>query len=106
MAVGLFNVNKIEKEQELYDIVMHELVRQLYVECLDRAVLLERVVKRYRYLFYRVPELLAKMHNEIDNLVEANKSLRMLLDRLVKEKRTTGIFLFKLKFINKNRGTT
>jgi hypothetical protein len=96
LAVGLFNVNKIEKEQELYDIVMHEIVRQLYVECYERAILLERVVKRYRYLFYRVPELLANMHNEIDNLVEANKSLRMLLDRLVKEKRATGNLWLKL----------
>jgi hypothetical protein len=81
-----FSVSQIEQEQEIYDIILHEIVRQLYVECVDRAVLLERVSKRYTNLFYRVPELLSQMQHEIDGLFEANKSLRMLGERIQKEK--------------------
>ena len=83
-----FSVAQIEREQEIYEIIMNEIVRQLYVESADRAVLLERVSKRYRNLFFRIPDLLLNMQSEIDSLVEANKSLRMLLDRLMKDKST------------------
>jgi hypothetical protein len=80
----------IEKEQQIYDIILHELIRQVYVECADRGVLLEHVSKRYRSLFRKIPALLSQMQDQIDNLTGANKSLRMVLERLMEEKNSSG----------------
>ncbi len=88
MYQSSFSVSQIQQEQDIYDIVLHEIVRQLYVESIERAQLLETVAKRYKHLFFRIPELLQQMQQEIDGLVDANKSLRMLLERLMKEKST------------------
>jgi hypothetical protein len=39
-------IEKIENEQKIYDMILHEIIRQVYVECADRGTLLERVSKR------------------------------------------------------------
>lgn len=84
------DVAQIEKEQQVYDIVLQELIRQVYVECADRGILLDQVSQQYRSLFSRVPTLLSQMQEEIDSLLDANKSLRMLLEKLMEEKSTIG----------------
>jgi len=95
-AEGDSSVSQIDREQRVYDIVLNELIRQVYVECSDRGILLEKVSTRYKELFSRVPELLLAMKNERDNLNEANKSLSILLEKLMEEK--TGIeTLLRLK---------
>jgi len=80
------HTNSIEKEQQVYDIILHEIIRQVSVECADRGALLDNVSRRYRRLFARIPGILAELQQEIDGLVDANKSLRMLLERLMEEK--------------------
>lgn len=87
---GLDPVASIEQEQRIYDIILHEIIRQVYVECTDRGVLLEKVSKRYRLLFEKVPSLLQQMQIEIDDLLDANKSLRTLLEKLMEEKSQQG----------------
>jgi hypothetical protein len=89
-ASEISSVLQIEREQKVYDIVLHELIRQVYVECSDRGILLDRVSKRYRNLFRRIPSLLVQMQEQIDSLSDANKSLRMLLERLMEEKSSSG----------------
>lgn len=59
------------------------------MECSDRGILLEKVSNRYKELFSKVPELLSEMKSERDSLTDANKSLSILLERLMEEK--TGI---------------
>eukprot|EP00727_Mastigamoeba_balamuthi_P006664 m51a1_g2618 hypothetical protein (1458) ;mRNA; f:524844-530888 len=83
------DISQVQREQEVYDIVLHEIIRQIYGTCVDRAVLLENVTKRYRSLFSNVPVILADMQQEIDALADTNKSLRVLLERLMEEKTMT-----------------
>lgn len=52
---------QIDKEQRVYDIVLNEVIRQVYVECFDRGVILEKVSNKYRELFSRVPQLVSSM---------------------------------------------
>lgn len=61
------------------------------VECADRGTLLDKVSRRYRRLFARIPNVLSELQQEIDGLVDANKSLRMLLERLMEEKTIIGL---------------
>ena len=84
------SVSRIDKEQKVYEIVLNEIIRQVYVECSDRGVLLEKVANRYGELFSRVPELLSSFKNERDNLVESNRSLSLLLEKLMEDKTGLG----------------
>lgn len=61
------------------------------MECADRGKLLDVVSKRYKRLFARIPSILSELQQEIDGLVDANKSLRMLLERLMEEKSIIGV---------------
>ncbi len=39
-------ISEIEKEQRIYDTILHEIIRQVSVECADRGILLEKVSRR------------------------------------------------------------
>lgn len=39
-------LSDIEKEQSIYDTILHEIIRQVTVECADRGILLEKVSRR------------------------------------------------------------
>ena len=45
----------IEKEQGIYNIIFHELIRQVSVQCAERGELLAELRKRYANLFDRIP---------------------------------------------------
>ncbi|PRP89709.1 axonemal dynein light chain domain-containing protein 1-like [Planoprotostelium fungivorum] len=83
----------IEREQQVFDILLNEIIRQVYVECADRGALLHKVSTRYKDLFTKVPSLLAQMQDEADTLMDANKSLRMLLEKLMEEKEASDLRL-------------
>jgi hypothetical protein len=45
----------IKKEQDIYNIVFHEVIRQVTVECKERGEILGKLRERYANLLSRVP---------------------------------------------------
>ena len=45
----------IGKEQTIYNVIFHELIRQVSVHCVERGELLAELRKRYANLLDRVP---------------------------------------------------
>ncbi|KAM6962492.1 axonemal dynein light chain domain-containing protein 1 [Aplochiton taeniatus] len=59
---GLLELVRIE--QNIYNIVFHELIRQVSVSCVERGQLLAKVRQRYVSLLDRVPRYLKGLHTE------------------------------------------
>ncbi|KAI5626522.1 axonemal dynein light chain domain-containing protein 1, partial [Silurus asotus] len=59
---GLLDVVKVE--QNIYNIVFHELIRQVSVECIERGRLLAKLRHRYVSLLDRIPRQLISLHTE------------------------------------------
>ncbi|XP_071820220.1 axonemal dynein light chain domain-containing protein 1-like isoform X2 [Apostichopus japonicus] len=55
----------IKKEQNIYNIVFHELIRQTTVECSERGELLSRVRELYNHLLDKVPRQIKSLHQEV-----------------------------------------
>ncbi|XP_072367381.1 axonemal dynein light chain domain-containing protein 1 isoform X1 [Scyliorhinus torazame] len=55
----------VKKEQDIYNIVFHELIRQISVDCAERGELLAKIRERYVSLLDYIPRHLNSMHNEI-----------------------------------------
>ncbi|XP_048395663.2 axonemal dynein light chain domain-containing protein 1 isoform X2 [Stegostoma tigrinum] len=55
----------VKKEQDIYNIVFHELIRQISVDCVERGELLAKIRERYVNLLDYIPRHLNNMHNEI-----------------------------------------
>uniref|UniRef100_A0A4W3JPC8 Axonemal dynein light chain domain-containing protein 1 n=1 Tax=Callorhinchus milii TaxID=7868 RepID=A0A4W3JPC8_CALMI len=73
----------VKQEQNIYNIVFHELIRQITVDCAERGELLSKVRQRYVNLLDSIPRHVKCLHDEI--------LMQRALDRyLVQE-----LFLFK-----------
>ncbi|XP_063688030.1 axonemal dynein light chain domain-containing protein 1-like isoform X4 [Bolinopsis microptera] len=73
----------IKKEQHIYNVVFHELIRQVTVGCKDRGVLLAKVREYYQKLLDRIPRQIMSLHQE----VMAQRALdRRLTDELIRFK--------------------
>jgi len=73
----------IKKEQHIYNVVFHELIRQVTVQCKDRGVLLAKVREYYQKLLDRIPRQIMSLHQE----VMAQRALdRRLTDELIRFK--------------------
>ncbi|KAM4548929.1 axonemal dynein light chain domain-containing protein 1 [Odontesthes bonariensis] len=59
---GLLDLVKIE--QNIYNIVFHELIRQVTVGCAERGQLLAKLRQRYQSLLDRIPRRLKALHTE------------------------------------------
>uniref|UniRef100_A0AAR2LZX9 Axonemal dynein light chain domain containing 1 n=1 Tax=Pygocentrus nattereri TaxID=42514 RepID=A0AAR2LZX9_PYGNA len=59
---GLLELVRVE--QNIYNIVFHELIRQVSVECAERGQLLAKLRRRYVALLDRVPRQLKGLHTE------------------------------------------
>ncbi|XP_067893553.1 axonemal dynein light chain domain-containing protein 1 isoform X3 [Heterodontus francisci] len=55
----------VKKEQDIYNIVFHELIRQISVDCAERGELLAKIREKYVNLLDYIPRQLSSMHNEI-----------------------------------------
>ncbi|XP_070532396.1 axonemal dynein light chain domain-containing protein 1-like isoform X2 [Ptychodera flava] len=55
----------IKKEQNIYNIVFHELIRQVSVECAERGSLLANLRERYSKLLDKVPRQVKSLHQEV-----------------------------------------
>ncbi|XP_066548182.1 axonemal dynein light chain domain-containing protein 1 isoform X2 [Amia ocellicauda] len=54
----------VKKEQSIYNVVFHELIRQVSVECAERGELLSKLRQRYVLLMDRIPRQLKSLHTE------------------------------------------
>ncbi|XP_062869350.1 LOW QUALITY PROTEIN: axonemal dynein light chain domain-containing protein 1 [Trichomycterus rosablanca] len=54
----------VQVEQKIYNIVFHELIRQVSVECAERGQLLAKLRQRYAALLDRIPRQLRGLHTE------------------------------------------
>uniref|UniRef100_A0A3B5M182 Axonemal dynein light chain domain containing 1 n=1 Tax=Xiphophorus couchianus TaxID=32473 RepID=A0A3B5M182_9TELE len=55
----------VKTEQNIYNIVFHELIRQVTVGCAERGQLLAKLRQRYQSLLERIPQCLKKLHTEV-----------------------------------------
>lgn len=55
----------VKKEQDIYNIVFHELIRQVSVHCVERGELLAELRTRYSSLLDRIPRQVKDLHNEV-----------------------------------------
>ncbi|CAD5117036.1 DgyrCDS5863 [Dimorphilus gyrociliatus] len=75
----------MKKEQDIYNIIFHELIRQTTLECTERGELLQEIRRRYAEILSRVPKQIKGLHEE----VMAQRALdRRLTDELLKFKKT------------------
>ncbi|NXG89773.1 AXDN1 protein, partial [Stercorarius parasiticus] len=62
----LHNVLELMKaEQNIYNIVFHELIRQVSVECMERGQLLSKLRQRYVGLMERIPEQMKTLYKNM-----------------------------------------
>ncbi|XP_064649134.1 axonemal dynein light chain domain-containing protein 1-like isoform X2 [Lineus longissimus] len=83
----------IKKEQDIYNVVFHEVIRQVTVECVERGELLSSVRERYHNLLNKVPKQVKSLHEE----VMAQRALdRRLTEELMRFKNTIGVLTGEL----------
>ncbi|KAK3723089.1 hypothetical protein RRG08_037283 [Elysia crispata] len=83
----------IKKEQNIYNVVFHELIRQTSVECVERGELLADLRNKYSDLLNKVPQQIMSLHEE----VMAQRALdRRLTDELMRFKGTIGVLTSEL----------
>ncbi|KAM6938636.1 axonemal dynein light chain domain-containing protein 1 [Lycodopsis pacificus] len=54
----------VQVEQNIYNIVFHELIRQVSVGCAERGQLLAKLRQRYQTMLQRIPQRLKALHTE------------------------------------------
>ncbi|KAM7011951.1 axonemal dynein light chain domain-containing protein 1 [Tautogolabrus adspersus] len=54
----------VQVEQNIYNVVFHELIRQVSVSCSERGQLLAKLRQRYQSLIERIPRHLKALHTE------------------------------------------
>ncbi|CAI9718534.1 Hypothetical predicted protein [Octopus vulgaris] len=73
----------VRREQDIYNVVFHEIIRQVSVDCIERGDLLAEIRQRYLDLLNRVPEQIKSLYEE----VLSQRALdRRLTDELIKFK--------------------
>ncbi len=77
----------VKQEQDIYNIIFYEVIRQVTVECKDRGEILSKLRERYANLLSRVPKEIKSLHEEII----AQRTLdRRLTEELLQFKTTIG----------------
>ncbi|CAI9575048.1 unnamed protein product, partial [Staurois parvus] len=52
-------------EQNIYNVVFHELIRQVSVECMERGELLAKLRQRYVLLLDKIPRQVLSLYNDL-----------------------------------------
>ncbi|XP_067942118.1 axonemal dynein light chain domain-containing protein 1-like [Watersipora subatra] len=58
-------IELIKKEQKIYNIIFHELIRQSTIECTERGELLADIRQKYSDLLSKVPRQIRGLHDEV-----------------------------------------
>ncbi|XP_069120299.1 axonemal dynein light chain domain-containing protein 1-like isoform X3 [Argopecten irradians] len=89
----------IKKEQDIYNVVFHELIRQTSVECVERGELLADLRLKYKELLNKVPLQIKSLHEE----VMAQRALdRRLTEELMRFKSTISILTSELSAVKEH----
>ncbi|KAK3088891.1 hypothetical protein FSP39_025040 [Pinctada imbricata] len=89
----------IKKEQNIYNSVFHEVIRQTSVECVERGELLADLRKKYSDLLNKVPQQIKSLHEE----VMAQRALdRRLTEELMRFKGTISILTSELASVKEH----
>nr|KAG5700478.1 hypothetical protein BaRGS_013965 [Batillaria attramentaria] len=89
----------IKKEQNIYNIVFHELIRQVTVECVERGELLSDLRGKYSSLLNKIPQQIMSLHEE----VMAQRALdRRLTDELMRFKNTISVLTHELSEVKEH----
>ncbi|XP_071947240.1 axonemal dynein light chain domain-containing protein 1-like isoform X2 [Antedon mediterranea] len=89
----------IKKEQTIYNVVFHELIRQVTVECAERGELLSELRQRYCTLLDKVPRQVKSLHQE----VMAQRALdRRLTEELFRFKTSISDLTFELSDVRQH----
>ncbi|KAI9143506.1 hypothetical protein BKA69DRAFT_1165271 [Paraphysoderma sedebokerense] len=67
--------NIIEDEQQIYESVFREIIRQVSINMVERGQVLEEIRNRYSAMFSRIPKLIKSMNTEVVALRRMNKRL-------------------------------
>ncbi|CAF3662745.1 unnamed protein product [Rotaria sp. Silwood1] len=89
----------IKEEQNIYNIVFHEIIRQVSVECKDRGELLSKLRERYSSLLSRVPRQIKSLHEE---LIAQRALDRRLSEQLIQFKSTVGTLMLELEDVREH----
>ncbi|NXV43799.1 AXDN1 protein, partial [Uria aalge] len=73
----------LKAEQNIYNIVFHELIRQVSVDCMERGQLLSKLRQRYVGLMERIPEQMKTLYKN------------MMAQRVINRHITEELFYFK-----------
>ncbi|CAH2311418.1 Hypothetical predicted protein [Pelobates cultripes] len=77
----------LKTEQNIYNIVFHELIRQVSVECAERGQLLAKIRQRYAMLLNKIPQQVMSLHEDL----LAQRALdRCLTDEILHFKNSIG----------------
>uniref|UniRef100_A0A670HYU2 Axonemal dynein light chain domain containing 1 n=1 Tax=Podarcis muralis TaxID=64176 RepID=A0A670HYU2_PODMU len=83
-VTGMHNVLEVLKvEQNIYNIVFHEIIRQVSVDCAERGELLSKLRQRYVELLERIPRQMRNLYRE------------MMAQRVMDKHITDELFHFK-----------
>nr|CAB3224803.1 axonemal dynein light chain domain-containing protein 1-like [Phallusia mammillata] len=89
----------IKKEQNIYDLVFAEVIRQVSVECVERGQLLSKLRQKYADLLNRVPRQIKSLHAE----VMAQRSLdRRLTEELLRFKSSISFLTTELQNVREH----
>ncbi|XP_056012057.1 axonemal dynein light chain domain-containing protein 1-like isoform X3 [Ostrea edulis] len=89
----------IKKEQNIYNTVFHEVIRQVSIECVERGELLANLRHKYSDLLNKVPQQIKSLHEE----VMAQRALdRRLTEELMRFKGTIGILTSELSAVKEH----
>ncbi|XP_030062462.1 axonemal dynein light chain domain-containing protein 1 isoform X2 [Microcaecilia unicolor] len=89
----------LKKEQNIYNIVFHELIRQVSVDCVERGELLAKLRQRYVNLLDRIPRQVRSLHNSM----MAQRALdRRLTDELIQFKNSIELLASELFQVQKH----
>lgn len=89
----------IKEEQNIYNIIFHEIIRQVTVECKERGELLSRLRERYSSLLSRVPRQIKSLHEE---LIAQRALDRRLAEQLIQFKSTVGTLMLELEDVREH----
>ncbi|CAF1214104.1 unnamed protein product [Rotaria sordida] len=89
----------IKEEQNIYNIIFHEIIRQVSVECKDRGELLSKLRERYSSLLSRVPRQIKSLHEE---LIAQRALDRRLAEQLIQFKTTVGTLMLELEDVREH----
>ncbi|KAL2089660.1 hypothetical protein ACEWY4_014348 [Coilia grayii] len=78
-------LDMVQVEQNIYNLVFHEVIRQVSVECAERGQILAKLRQRYVALLDRIPKKLRGLHKEMMSLRALD---RQLTDEIVRFKQS------------------